>query len=307
MNEIKAIETTYRGYRFRSRLEARWAMFFDAAGVQWEYEVEPISVNGEAYLPDFILNIDDNRIIHEVKAAYEKDRIRPMRVYLAGKMQGYDWRHRHPSKRVDVGSWLSKRHTHWLGSSFFEDVGPFPANFGHYGGIHLAGDEEDEPRARVLSACEASIRSADIFCAHISTMDAYGTLVEIGFARALGKLICITAEKSVAPVHEDAALVDHGWAGCDLWFPCIAATEYKTVIDDEEARDVHGTFIARHTAKEYRKISGIGRSGASVVLTCGDPADFSAIYWRDGKKLVSVAQDRQDAALAARAYRFDRR
>jgi hypothetical protein len=28
--EIKAIETSYKGYRFRSRLEARWAVFFDA-------------------------------------------------------------------------------------------------------------------------------------------------------------------------------------------------------------------------------------------------------------------------------------
>lgn len=31
MSEIKAIDTYYKGYRFRSRLEARWAVFFDAA------------------------------------------------------------------------------------------------------------------------------------------------------------------------------------------------------------------------------------------------------------------------------------
>lgn len=37
---IKAIETKYKGYRFRSRLEARWAVFFDALGVRWEYEIE---------------------------------------------------------------------------------------------------------------------------------------------------------------------------------------------------------------------------------------------------------------------------
>ena len=29
MSDIKAIETYYKGYRFRSRLEARWAVFFD--------------------------------------------------------------------------------------------------------------------------------------------------------------------------------------------------------------------------------------------------------------------------------------
>jgi hypothetical protein len=37
---IKPIETRYRGYRFRSRLEARWAVFFDVAGVAWQYEPE---------------------------------------------------------------------------------------------------------------------------------------------------------------------------------------------------------------------------------------------------------------------------
>jgi hypothetical protein len=37
---IQAIETKYKGYRFRSRLEARWAVFFDALGIEWEYEKE---------------------------------------------------------------------------------------------------------------------------------------------------------------------------------------------------------------------------------------------------------------------------
>jgi hypothetical protein len=37
---IKPIETLYRGYRFRSRSEARWAVFFDVAGIAWQYEPE---------------------------------------------------------------------------------------------------------------------------------------------------------------------------------------------------------------------------------------------------------------------------
>lgn len=53
---IKAIETVYKGYRFRSRLEARWAVFFDALGIKWEYEHEGYDL-GDAgwYLPDFWL------------------------------------------------------------------------------------------------------------------------------------------------------------------------------------------------------------------------------------------------------------
>ena len=54
MPEIKAIETTYNGYRFRSRLEARWAVFFDALGVRYEYEPEGFDLgDGLYYLPDF--------------------------------------------------------------------------------------------------------------------------------------------------------------------------------------------------------------------------------------------------------------
>lgn len=51
---IKAIETQYKGYRFRSRLEARWAVFFDALGLNWAYETEGFDL-GELgwYLPDF--------------------------------------------------------------------------------------------------------------------------------------------------------------------------------------------------------------------------------------------------------------
>lgn len=53
---IKALPTFYRGYHFRSRLEARWAVFFDNLGIQWEYEIEGYELdNGEWYLPDFYL------------------------------------------------------------------------------------------------------------------------------------------------------------------------------------------------------------------------------------------------------------
>ena len=53
---LQAIPTTYTGHRFRSRLEARWAVFFDTLGVKWEYEREGYDL-GEAgwYLPDFWL------------------------------------------------------------------------------------------------------------------------------------------------------------------------------------------------------------------------------------------------------------
>lgn len=51
-----AIETKYAGYRFRSRLEARWAVYFDAIGLEWEYEPEGFDLDGVRYLPDFWLS-----------------------------------------------------------------------------------------------------------------------------------------------------------------------------------------------------------------------------------------------------------
>ena len=52
---LKALDTHYDGHRFRSRAEARWAVFFNSFGVAYEYEPQGYCVNGEPYLPDFFL------------------------------------------------------------------------------------------------------------------------------------------------------------------------------------------------------------------------------------------------------------
>ena len=54
--KLEAIETVYEGYRFRSRLEARWAVFFDACRIPYQYEPEGFTLDdGTRYLPDFYL------------------------------------------------------------------------------------------------------------------------------------------------------------------------------------------------------------------------------------------------------------
>ncbi len=65
MAYIKPIETMYHGYRFRSRLEARWAVFFDALEIPYQYEAEGYNLDGLYYLPDFWL--PDQRCFFEVK------------------------------------------------------------------------------------------------------------------------------------------------------------------------------------------------------------------------------------------------
>lgn len=54
-DEVAPIETKYDGRRFRSRTEARWAVFFNAMGWGYEYEREGYDLDGTWYLPDFFL------------------------------------------------------------------------------------------------------------------------------------------------------------------------------------------------------------------------------------------------------------
>lgn len=52
----KAIETQHAGIKFRSRIEARWAIFLDSLKLTWEYEAEGFDLgDGVWYLPDFWL------------------------------------------------------------------------------------------------------------------------------------------------------------------------------------------------------------------------------------------------------------
>lgn len=72
MTEIKAIPTRYKGYHFRSRLEARWAVFFDALGIKWEYEPEGFQLdNGDKYLPDFYF--PEFKIYAEIKPSNKSE------------------------------------------------------------------------------------------------------------------------------------------------------------------------------------------------------------------------------------------
>ena len=87
---IKAKPTMYKNILFRSRLEAKWAVFFDEMGITWQYEpgIYKVPINGYfiKYTPDFaLLNVKTQQeITHplyvEVKGVnhyyeiYEKER-----------------------------------------------------------------------------------------------------------------------------------------------------------------------------------------------------------------------------------------
>jgi hypothetical protein len=73
---LKAIDTRYGGYLFRSRLEARWAVYFKTVGIDFEYESEGFDLPSGYYLPDFYLR--DIDVYIEIKPQWptEKDDLR---------------------------------------------------------------------------------------------------------------------------------------------------------------------------------------------------------------------------------------
>lgn len=83
---MKAIETWHNDCKFRSRTEARWAVFFDEMDIPWEYEKEGYDLDGTYYLPDFWIECWDSFV--EVKgvewdklSSVEKIKIRKLAYY----------------------------------------------------------------------------------------------------------------------------------------------------------------------------------------------------------------------------------
>jgi hypothetical protein len=118
---IPAKPTPYSYYTFRSQLEARWALFFDALGIRYRYEPKRFWLHPNlSYLPDFWLV--DHRCFIEIKG--EKPEQREKMRLLAQKT------------RVNV-------------YTFFGDVGvPGPARgaFVDYGDdYYLAIDSTPDP------------------------------------------------------------------------------------------------------------------------------------------------------------------
>lgn len=95
---VRAIPTTHAGVRFRSRLEAEWALNLDALGIAWCYEPDGLALpSGAHYAPDFWL--PDARTWLEVKGPGVPGAEKA--VELARATEGGDWRH--PDALVVLG------------------------------------------------------------------------------------------------------------------------------------------------------------------------------------------------------------
>lgn len=69
---MTSLGATYKGYQMASRLECRWAMFWDAVGCSWEYEPMAFQLKTVRYLPDFYL--PEQQCWVEIKGTLYNDR-----------------------------------------------------------------------------------------------------------------------------------------------------------------------------------------------------------------------------------------
>jgi prophage regulatory protein len=163
-------------------------------------------------------------------------------VYLAGKIsQGGDWRHEiFPDLSVDsdIITPSAKPVADNIRQGF-QCCGPFFVNLEH-GQRESVHDEHREER---LSASERYVfaRSiwfvdkADVVFCYIDGDDAYGTILELGYAKAKGKLIFLAVRFDSESNFEPARFVR------DAWFARAACDRFVAVPDVLSAWD---TFVA---------------------------------------------------------------
>jgi len=261
---IKAIETVYKGYRFRSRLEARWAVFFDTLGISWKYESEGYELsNGARYLPDFKLG-DGTYVEVKGEPIYRKHH----KIYLAGKMgdRRDDWRSVDNSFADETGYTENLSKPKKLGVYGHIYTGPFAIDEsgGHDGGhITVCGHDSEAPeelKKLVLTGALKQISEYDLLFAWLDSKERYGTIAEIGYAKGLGKEIWIGVKGG------DFALYE-------LWFVKGMADKLVYASLPQDAfEQMEGLHPDEQKCQQFSK--DLGRNGRVIMLS-GDPGDNS--------------------------------
>lgn len=227
---IKPIETIYKGYRFRSRLEARWAVFFDDLEEEWEYEKEGFEVDGERYLPDFYLPEKDlwveiKPLIGGILGEYSKGK-----VYLVGKIANDSWRsdlvkdNKTLGNLDYVGPYYTPLHLHEGNHGEKQQVYCGHDNYDIHN--HVLYEDYDYSRQcwikdnsdNVFNRCLSQIREADFIFAWIDTVDCYGSMFELGYAHAKNKIIVGGFGNWLMPENYASSHPDDVKQKSDFWF-----------------------------------------------------------------------------------------
>jgi hypothetical protein len=306
---IQAIETVYKGFRFRSRLEARWAVFFDRMGWNWAYEHQGFDLESGRYLPDFEVTVDGVAIFVEIKPKPVPAHPFP-KVYLAGRMT--NWRPLPYSitragvlgvKAPEKPAHLFDRPIKYVGPYFAEDNHGF--NRRH--GIDDALDSSGTCAKAIFQRSLRGIQQADVIFAYLEDREAFGSLVEIGMALGQKQHLCIG-------ICGDESL----WH--DLWFAGVAAaakangTECFVSPSRDAVLHSFKQYLGRYfpEPKEQVKAREVADSaGVPSIVMYGDPID--ALHEGDGgwvrfggaPEFLTDRASTESAALDARQARFE--
>ena len=315
---IKAIETRYKGYRFRSRLEARWAVFFDAAGIDWQYEPQGFDLGSDlgAYLPDFYLPASKTWV--EIKPDVQ-DPACTRSIYLAGKVSQTCWRHSIvPGLRsaTEHGSALQWDPI-YIGERKFAMTGPFFASCDHgcaHGpSTHGQAETDCTPRPKghhqldwaddVRSACLRAIDDASDFFAWIETADCFGTLIEAGYAKARGKRIVVAYARGLLDSIKRVSNDYQSGGAHDMWF--LDSIADGMIVADSALDAFTRAYPLSKEELELKKIATVAQSQHGQWLLCyGDPLSGSSRRSNWGFD-PAARSNWLDAAQQARSARFE--
>lgn len=280
---LRPIQTIFKGYRFRSRLEARWAVFLEALGLQWEYEPQGFELrDGTRYLPDFYLPNQETFV--EIKPAVK---MLQKHIYLAGKFSCgvkfvnahgvNNWREliaplyskmnqlNHNSRESEL--WANGFHRitgPWLAKPYDSDVEMMSPPSTHGNVSFYFGPQ---PLGRhIFDYCLETIRRSTTIFAWIDSLDCHGTLMELGYAMALNKEIIIAYHEDLdIPQHEivDGYREHATIARHDLWFVEQAANKVVRSWSPRAAFDL----TLGSPPKELQKVIQLD----NWIAICGNP------------------------------------
>lgn len=330
---IKAIQTQYKGYAFRSRLEARWAVYFDERGFDWEYEPQGYEINGLKYLPDF--RVDGRYLEVKRKDAFEIKAIRKnrvKRVYVAGKIgieefKDTEFNCTYPIVKNDWREELSKGFNYWRRQKDkihcinleLDDRNFIKEGF-LYEGPHFSVEHGG---VRAHQRALDQISRSDFVFAWLDANDAYGTICEIVYA-ALHRIPVLLAygpncnAKEHWFVSNFASLVLGGEEKDDItgsFFPdqnilLIKQEKEKLTVNDAWDLLVGRFFKQEPLCLEEKKVSELSKHcHQEVWLVMGDPYDHKLYEYKngytDGTVKAFTGSTHKQAAVKARSARFE--
>lgn len=301
---VTPLETRYNGYRFRSRLEARWAVFFDRLSIRYQYEPEGFRLPGiGGYLPDFFLP-DQNTFV-EIKPLIEP--LNPLRIYLAGKIDHHDWRHSLViglrDSVIDASDFATVLSLPMRDGGNLVYCGPFfvacDHGCSHGAQKHGCGDgcnDVGQTREIVVKKCLSGVRGCDICFAFVESADCYGTLIEIGYALASGKLVYVTFSEEMSQwLSRDASDghsddYDYGRLGRhDFWF--AEAVSHNGEAKNNTYKTGRDAFVA--TMRDHGHIGDIDDDAAKIMELCKSVGSADGMLirgepWKDSHQVFST-------------------